>query len=268
MLAAIPYFTIPLMEFWDGRIVVDAWAISVCLAFVVGMEVARARGLRLGLDVRDIVDASVVIVGTGFLFGHMVHVLAYNPHQLEEQGVMALLRVWAGFSSTGGFIGAVLGGFVFFTKIRKVPFWVHADTIMFGLPFGWIFGRLGCFLAHDHVGARSGFALAVDFPAHFWGGLGGPRHDLGLYEALWVMVIAGIFFAFRKRQVQHGFFIALWCFLYAPARFAFEYLRNTDLPGADVRWLGLTPAQYWNLAIFLVGFALVRRLRRGADQEG
>ena len=55
------------------------------------------------------VDGSVAIVGMGFLVGHIVHVLAYNPHRLSEDGIMSLIRVWEGFSSTGGFIGAVLG---------------------------------------------------------------------------------------------------------------------------------------------------------------
>jgi len=196
----------------------------------------------------------------GFLVGHLVHVLAYNPHQLEEQGIWALLKIWAGFSSTGGFIGAVLGAILFFKVLRPRPFWIHADTIMFGFPFAWTLGRLGCFSAHDHIGRLSDFALAVDFPVAQYGG---PRHDLGLYEALWTIVIAVVFFLLRNRTVKHGFFMALWCAMYAPVRFLLDFLRNDDLGGSDVRWGALTPGQYGSLIMFVAGIALVVRLRKG-----
>lgn len=260
MLGLIPYFDIPVLEL--GPVVIDSWATLVALGFVLGLEIARSRGIKLGLDVRDIVDGIVVVVGMGFLVGHIVHVVAYNPHQLEEQGIMAILRFWAGFSSTGGFLGAVLGAMLFYLVLRKRPFWEHADTIMYGFPFGWVLGRLGCFTAHDHIGQRSDFFLAVDFPAEVFGGA---RHDLGLYEALWTLVIAVAFFALRNRPVRPGFFTALFCVMYAPIRFIFDFLRNGDLRGADVRWVGLTPAQWGMIAMFLAGAVMLVMLRKPAD---
>lgn len=255
----IPYFQVPVVEL--GPVVIDSWATLVALGFILGLELARWRGLQRGLEVRDVVDGIVVVVGMGFVVGHIVHVVAYNPQQLEEDGIMAILRVWAGFSSTGGFIGAVLGGVLFYGLIRKRDFWAHADAIMFGFPFGWFLGRMGCFSAHDHIGKLSDFFLAVDFPEARYGG---PRHDLGLYEALWTLGIAVVFFALRHRRVKDGFFIGLFCVLYAPIRFLLDFLRNTDLEGrADLRYAGLTPAQYGMIAMFLAGLWVVWRLRSG-----
>lgn len=253
----IPYFQIPVYHL--GPLPIDPWGTLVCIGFVLGLEMARSRGIRTGLDVRDVVDGILATVLTGFVVGHLVHVLAYNPHQLEEQGVMALLRVWAGFSSFGGFLGAVIGSVVFYRFVRKVDWWRHADAIMFGFPFGWIFGRLGCFTVHDHIGRKTDFFLAVQFPK--WG----TRHDLGLYEALWTMAIAATFWATGRKARPPGFFLALWCTMYAPVRFGLDFLRNTDLPGAsDVRWAGLTPAQWGCVAMFAAGMAIWARLRRTA----
>ncbi len=293
IVALIPYAQ-PFI--WQlGPFVLDSWAILVSLGFILGLEIARARGIRLGLDVRDVVDSGVFVVAMGFVVGHIVHVVAYNPQQLETDGIMAILRVWAGFSSTGGFLGAVIGSVLMFKVFpaifgpareralaagnsgplqgvvdwlgRPRPFWPHADTMMFSFPFGWVFGRLGCFSAHDHVGIRSDFWLAVDFPvAHY----GGPRHDLGLYEALWTAVIAATFFSLRKAKLRHGFFIALWTAMYAPARVGLDFLRNQDLSGADVRWLGMTPAQWGSIAMALAGVGLAIWLWRQpavADEE-
>jgi phosphatidylglycerol:prolipoprotein diacylglycerol transferase len=255
-LALIPYFHIPIYEPIPG-LVIDSWAVLVALAFIVGMEIARARGIRLGLEVRDIVDGIVVTVGMGFFVGHIVHVLAYNPDTFREEGVISLLKFWAGFSSMGGLIGAVIGSVLFYTVIRKRPYWIHADTITYAFPFGFCLGRLGCFTAHDHIGKQSNFFLAVDFKAPL-----GPRHDLGLDEALWVMAIAAIFFALRNRPFRPGFHLGLFALLYAPVRIGLDFLRNTDLADADIRYAGLTFAQWGSIAMAFAGIAVLVWIRR------
>lgn len=268
---------------WLGPVPVDPWATLVAVGFVLGLEVARARGIRHGLDTRDVVDGAVFIVLMGFVVGHLVHVLAYNRHQLEDQGVLALLRIWAGFSSFGGFLGAVLGGVAFYRAIvpwraareawrlgerqgadhpeatraadraRRLAhphsFWRHADVVMYGFPFAYFFGRLGCFAVHDHIGKPSTFFLAVDFERY------GPRHDLGLYEALLMLAISTLFWILGRRLRPAGLFMGLWSVIYAPCRFFFDSLRNTDLPGSlsDERWAGLTPAQWGCLVLLGLG---------------
>ncbi len=255
----IPYFKIPVYEL--GPIPIDPWGTLVCVGFVLGLEMARARGVRAGLSPANVVDGLVATVLTGFVVGHLVHVLAYNQHLLEEEGVMALLRIWAGFSSFGGFVGAVLGSVLFY-RARRLPYLVHADVIMYGFPFGWFFGRLGCFSVHDHIGALTSFPLAVAFPDI------GTRHDLGLYEALCTLVIAITFYVTGKKERSPGFFLALWCLMYAPVRFGLDFLRNTDLARADVRWAGLTPAQWGCMLMFAVGVAGAVKLRRVAVAAG
>lgn len=267
----VPYIHLPVYQL--GPIPLDPWGILVTTGFVLGLEIARARGIAKGLDVRDIVDGVVFTVLMGFVFGHLVHVLAYHPEQLDEQGVAALYRIWAGFSSFGGFIGAVIGSTLFFTVIRKRDFWSHADVVMFAFPFAWIFGRAGCAIVHDHIGRPTDFFLAVNFAT--WRPELGVRHDLGLYECLWAMVISAVFWAFRKRAWPAGTFLVIWCFLYAPWRFFMDFLRRTDeiegFPTADVRWAGLTPGQWGSIAMFLAGVAMfvrVRRLMKGAASVG
>ncbi len=244
-LALIPYYHLPVWEL--GPIPIDPWATLVCIGFVVGLEVARSRGIKTGLAVRDIVDGIVVIVGMGFLVGHLVFVLAYHPERLEEQGIRALLEVWAGFSSYGGFIGAVIGTVLFFRVFRKRPFWPHADAVMFGFPFGWVFGRMGCAVVHDHIGKPTEFFLAVDFPDI------GARHELGLYEAAWTLVIAAAFIWLARKHRAPGFFVVIWCLMYAPVRFLLDFLRATDLPGSDPRYWGLTAGQYGSIVMLVAG---------------
>ena len=252
----IPYWAPKV--YYLGPIPIDPWATLACVAFIVGLEVARARGLRHGQEPRDVVDAVVVIVGSGFVVGHLVHVLAYNPHLIDEEGWITLLKVWGGLSSYGGFLGAVIGSILYYKVIRKLPYFTYADNIMFAFPFAWVFARAGCGVVHDHIGRPSDFFLAVDFP-------GGPRHDLGVYESLWTLVIAVTFWLLDKKPRKAGFYFGVWAVMYAPIRFLFDFLRNTDLDGADVRWFGLTPAQYGSIAMFLGGVAVILWLRRTPD---
>jgi phosphatidylglycerol:prolipoprotein diacylglycerol transferase len=259
MHALIPEIDIPVYEI--GPVIIDSWGFLVMVSFVVGLEISRARGIKLGYEVRDIVDGVCMTVGTGFVVGHLVHVLAYNRWMIEEQGWIVLAKVWAGFSSTGGFVGAVIGSFLYFNIIRKKSWVKHADAIAWAFPFAWIFARAACFTVHDHKGKLSDFWLAVDFPA-------GSRHDLAFYEMLWAGVIAVVFYLLKDKKVRPGFFLVLLVVLYTPIRFVLDFLRNTDLDGADERYLGLTPAQWIVAVMFSAGlYAALQMRKKGVPAE-
>ena len=66
MLAAIPFFQLGVYDLSLGplgSLPLDSWATLVLIGFVVGLEVSRYRGLKLGMEPRDIVDSALVIVG-------------------------------------------------------------------------------------------------------------------------------------------------------------------------------------------------------------
>ena len=325
MFASIPYFYLPV---WNipvpgiGNLPIDPWFTLVCIGFVVGLEIARARAIKLGLEVRHLVDGAIFIVVSGFLIGHVFTVLAYKNERLSAddpvESLLAFLRFWEGFSSIGGFIGAVLAAFVYYRLLRSYEGWLsiltyvlmglagvlvaifapeqrnlaytgllalgayivwlaykkelptvsrretpleglrYADAITFGFPFGWFFGRVGCGVVHDHIGAPTSFFLGMDFP-----GLG-VRHELGLYEAAYTLIIAVAFWKWGERDRPPGFFLAMFGLLYAPVRFGLDFLRQTDLSGADSRYFGLTPGHYGSIAMFLGALAMLWWVRQRA----
>jgi phosphatidylglycerol---prolipoprotein diacylglyceryl transferase len=265
--AAIPFFGLSVYNLdvpGIGSLPLDPWATLVCIGFVVGLEIARFRAIRLGLDVRDIVDGAVFIVLSGFFWAHVVTVLFYFPERLQTDGIMSILRVWEGFSSTGGFLGAVIGAWLFYRVIRPRGALRHADVIAFGFPFGWFFGRLGCGVVHDHVGALTTFPLAMNFDRGFepyWADgspfIDGIRHELGLYEAALLIPLMIAFWRLGQRDRVPGFFLGVFALYYAPVRFLLDFLRNTDLEHQDARYLGMTPAQYGMIAMFVAAAAFL-----------
>ena len=154
-----------------------------------------------------------------------------------------------GISSYGGFIGATVGGIAWRVRNRTsiLPF---ADQLSAVLPIGWMFGRGGCSIAHDHIGRLSTSPLAVDFP-------GGPRFDLGLLELLCTIPIAIVMLVFARKARPRGAVTGLLCVLYAPVRYFLDSLRATDIVNADARYFGLTPAMWLSIGLLAVGVALL-----------
>ena len=95
----------------------------------------------------------------------------------------------------------------------------------------------------------------------------GPRHDLGLYELLFTIVMTAILFRYNRKPRPPGRIIALAALMYAPARFVLDFLRATDVARPDERYVGLTPAQWACLATAALGVYLWRRGARGRPRR-
>lgn len=65
-----------------------------------------------------------------------------------------------------------------------------------------------------------------------------------------------------RRSRPPGTSVAVLALLYAPVRFLLDFLRQTDLSGADVRYHGLTVAQYGSIVLGGIGISLIIRIRR------
>ncbi len=246
----IPWFNITFPSL--GPLTIHMFGILVATGILVGARLTRSRGGELGLSPESVASMVTTVLVCGFLFAHFFDVFAYQTKG-PRPTLLDILNPFGGLSSYGGFIGA-LGGLFYWCRRHQTNVMPYADSLAFGLAPGWMFGRLGCFTAHDHPGKLTDFFLAVKYPE-------GTRHDLGLDEALWALVITTIFLILRKTQREHvrplGLYVALLSLLYGPMRFALDYLRATDLPGADPRYYGLTPAQYGSALVFAAGLALL-----------
>jgi phosphatidylglycerol:prolipoprotein diacylglycerol transferase len=233
-----------------GKWPIEMFGVLVALGVLVGDRIVVAQGVKRGLDQRDVKFLNARIVIAGFVMAHWVSVIFYFPDRIRENPAV-LLYFWSGISSFGGFLGALLA-FLYYTRKEKIPPLVYADAVALGLAVGWIFGRTGCFTAHDHPGQHTSFFLAVQYP-------GGARHDLGFDELLFTIVMTAILFLYARKPRVPGRIIGLFAVMYAPVRFGLDFLRATDVQLPDQRYLGLTPAQWACLATAAVGIWLVRR---------
>jgi phosphatidylglycerol:prolipoprotein diacylglycerol transferase len=298
----IPHVEIPSIKLF-GPIELHPFGLLVATGIMMGSWFAQRRAQQQKIDLVDIRGAVVWAVVVGFVGAHLVSIVYYFPDRVADEGFLVLLKIWDGISSVGGFVGALIGLHIYFGResrpfpvqlaVCATPFvaaWVtavnvtagqtlllvsfalllvyyhrgdrpwmrHADVIVQALVLGWVFGRLGCTVAFDHPGQVSHFFLAEEYKD------GLPRHNLGFYEFLYTLVVMlpAILWLFRRRP-KPGVISATALILYCPIRFVLDFLRSTDREGSDLRYLGLTPAQYATIGLLILGVWLLIRAWRG-----
>ena len=269
--ALIPYPQLPSLPLIDDSLAIHPFGVLVATGILVGAWLTVRRGLVLGLDEEKVKNMIFWSVLTGFLVSHFSDVLIYQKHATMMATLQALADPRSGLSSMGGFAGAVLGLWVWCRRNgeRVLP---YADSLAYGLATGWFFGRMGCFVAHDHPGelmltSDPLYFLGVDYPcamAHcppkgsglFHVGAAFRRHDMGFEEGLFAAALAAGYLLWGMFRPRLGVFVASIATLYGPIRFALDRLRVRDVAGADPRTLGLTPAQYAAVLVTLIGLVL------------
>ena len=151
----------------------------------------------------------------------------------------------------------------------------YLDVAAFVFPVSLMIGRVACALAHDHPGTITRLPVAVSLSdadaqllitrvyetagrgselpdAAMLGAIG--FHDLGWYEFLYLAsVVVPLTLLSARKPRRPGFYLAAFAILYAPVRFALDYLRVSD-----ARYAGLTPAQYACIAILAAAILTAR----------
>jgi phosphatidylglycerol:prolipoprotein diacylglycerol transferase len=264
----IPWFRLTALQvplpFTESTLDIQPFGVLVAVGVLLGMRVVEWFAQKHDLDVVLANEFIGYVVLPGFLCAYFLNALFYHPEYIAEifEDPSTLFSRFFGLSSYGGFIGAVLGALVWKRK-RKESLLSYGDATTFALPFGWLFGRTGCFVVHDHPGAITDFPLAV---ADYQVGAPPfmPRHDLGFYEVLWSLATVALLWYLGQKRRPRGFFLVLVPLLYTPIRFFLDFLRATDIGAADRRYSGLTPAQYASIVFFVVAsYVLFRIVKRG-----
>lgn len=268
-----------------GPLPIHSFGLLVATGVILGTSITLRRARARGLDVDSLNSFITWALVSGFIFAHWLNDLFYEP-ELIKKDPLRLLRFWESISSFGGFVGGVLGAFLWkyfeavpfirtpFGTIPKFRRRAHAapilpwcDMVMGVFPVAWIFGRSGCSIAHDHIGAvaPAGSPIAVAAPYEDfrmlmapykgpptikfeWGPY--PRYDLGLLELIFTIIICVFLVASWSRKLPTGTYCAFAALTYAPVRWVMDGFR---LEANDVRYAGFTPAQWQCIGLFGAG---------------
>ncbi len=249
---SIPWFTIPPLdlEFIGlGRIpffsITSAASVGTVL---VAFEIVTRRSPDLDAHLaRKMILISVI---GAYLGSYWAQLFFYRPDWLAADA-WVWLKIWrGGFSSAGGYVGCILAAWLYLRLQKTLPV-PYLDRLLVAYTTGWAVARLGCAVIHDHPGVLTDFFLGLQFPD-------GVRHDLGLYEFLFVSLIqVPAVYAVCRRPWRSGSLAAAVNLIYSIPRFFLDFLRV-----GDARYLGLTPAQYGMIFLFVLGIVFARHAMR------
>jgi phosphatidylglycerol:prolipoprotein diacylglycerol transferase len=262
----------------DLSLPLHTYGLLVASAFIIGAGLAQREAARVGLDPERVADLSFWILASALVGAHLYFVLVnyedyFGPDWLTTT---RLLGRWprflmpAGMVFYGGFIGAVIGAYVYMRR-HQMRFLPYADTLIPSVAFGHFLGRLGCFgagccwgdVAHVHLPWLAEFpksSLAYQTlagranPADFIAPDGLttlPLHPTQLYESFGEL---GIFLLLvllvRPRKRFDGQVLAVWLMVYSVLRTVVEYFRGDVERGV---YFGLGAGQWTSIVILAMG---------------
>ena len=206
----IPYFEQPRLDV--GPLHFSAFGVLWIGAILVARFIIMHRATRRGFDANLMSQFLVCSLIGGLAGAHVAKtVLSDLPGFLAEPASM--FTRYRGMASFGGLGGGLLGA-ILWARLRRLTSarsLLLLDVAAYSLPFGFLVGRLGCALAHDHRGLSSNSWISVRFPE-------GPRYDLGVIEFLYLIVLSTVFLLVDRRPRQAGLYFGLFGVLYGGFR--------------------------------------------------
>ncbi len=251
----IPWFQWTTIQL--GPLTIYVWGLFVSLGMLLSAYIITKRAKLAGESAETLLNILIAMVVSGVVFSRVFHVFFYEPSHFLSYPA-DIVKIWqGGLSSFGGLFGAALAFFISAKKKKwKMPAMLKiGDMMSFAAVFGWIVGRIGCFMIHDHLGAHSTCPWAIATPD-------GPRLDMALMEIIGMIPLGVLFFAMRKKKLPDGWYTGVLFLYYGVLRFILDFWRATDIANADARYAGLTPGQYFAILLVLCGSFLLVKMRK------
>lgn len=248
----IPWFQFT--HFSLGPITIQVWGLFVAMGIGLSLWLLQKQTKHHPKQ-KEILDIAFWIIMWGFIGARLGHVLFYEPmHFLQNP--LDIFKIWqGGMSSFGSFIGAACAAWYLINK-NKLKVKELADTFLYSSVAGWMLGRVGCFMIHDHLGAASDCPLAMMTPL-------GKRLDMAFLEILGLIPLALWLYHGRQKVRVAGERSLVIVAYYCALRLVLDFWRAQDIVGADTRVLGLTPAQYFSsIGLVLAVFCLYKIKRK------
>ena len=242
----------------------------IALAFLAGLWTATRRARRENIPAEKIADVTLWLMVGAILGARFVYVTTYWREEFASQPFTEIFMIQhGGLVYYGGLVGAAVAGFSFI-RWKKMPLWKTADVFAPSIALGSVFGRAGCLLNGCCYGRPTDAPWAITFTnpqAHEFSGtpLDVPLHPTEIYDALLNFGLY-VFLAwlFRRKKFD-GQVFSTYLLCYAVTRSIVEYFRG-DYTNLHYH-LGLTPAQWISVPIFIAGLALAAVLSRRAPTQ-
>lgn len=242
----------------------------IAVAFLAGLWTAMLRARRENIPGDRIADLVLWLMVGSIIGARTVYVTTYWHEEFAGQPLSEIFAVWhGGLVYYGGFMGATAAGLIYIWW-KKMPLWKTADVIAPSIALGSFFGRAGCLLNGCCYGRPTNLPWAITFTNPQAQELSGtplnvPLHPTEIYAGL-LNLLLYLFLAwlFRRKKFD-GEVFATYLICYAIARSVVECFRG-DYSALHYH-LGLSPAQWISVPMFITGLALAAFLSRRTEAK-
>lgn len=239
-----------------GPLTLQVWGLFVALGMLLGMWIIAKRSKKFGLNVDVMFNLGFWMILWGIIGARLFHVIFYEQGYYSMHPLEIFMLWKGGMSSFGGLFGAA---FYFWHSIKKQKLILQAlliaDSMSFSAVYGWMLGRVGCLMIHDHLGRHSNCPWAVQT-------VDGSRLEMAMLEIIGMIPLAILFFVNRNKKKADGWYVGVLFLYYGVLRFILDFYRARDIVGADARFFGLTPGQYFAIILALLGLVQWRRSKK------
>lgn len=218
------------------------YGVIIALGMLVGALVAYREAKKTGQKVDDYIDFTLYTLIAAIIGARIYYVIFewdyYSAHPLEIFNLRA-----GGLAIYGGVIASALTLFIF-TKVKKLKFWLMADTAVQGLIIGQIIGRWGNFFNREAFGGYTDSLFAMQLPVSEAKGITQELiehlvtidgvsyvqvHPTFLYEGTWNLLLFIGICLYKRHKKFDGEIFAIYLMGYGVGRFIIEGLRTDQL---------------------------------------
>lgn len=244
---------LPVRELFPlGPFVAYTWGLFVALGIFVAACLGSRRSRRFGIPPEKIWNVAFAAAVAGFIGARLLYVVEYARDFAAEP--WRVFAVWEGGMSAYGALLLGAAASCWYARRQKIPLRRLAAALSLPFLLGDAIGRLGGAASHMYPGRPTAFPISYVLD-------GVRRHEVGIElsfaSLLGFFVISGLERITRGKASDFtASAVLLW---YSLARLLLDFLRAADLPNSDIRYGGLTLAQYFAIAGLFLGLVLLTR---------
>jgi phosphatidylglycerol---prolipoprotein diacylglyceryl transferase len=215
-----------------GHITVYTYGVLLAAAYLLGLQLARIRAKKRGLDQNRVLDLGIYIIISALVGAKLLLLVTdFRTFTADPRELLTLAR--SGGVFYGGLILAVAVALWYIRRIG-LPLWTTCDVFAPGIALGHVVGRFGCLFAGCCYGKPTTRPWGITFTDPFAAAnvgtpLGVPLHPTQLYEAgAELLILILLLTTERKGRGFAGRTFWLYMLLYAISRFIIEFFRGDE----------------------------------------
>jgi len=250
-----------------GNYPIYSYGVMIVIAYFFGLWIVKRETNRKGLRPSDAENIAFILVICAVIGARIWYVW---EHWLDyAHSPFDIFKVWeGGLVFYGGFIGAVIGTFIYI-HYKRIPFYKMGDAFAPGIALSIGIGRIGCFLNGCCYGKLTNSWIGIKYPAANYppayiqqlrDGLisQGSAHSLPVIptqsiSTVDLFVIFGVLMYLRKSKAFNGFLFYVFFVLYGIHRFFIDFFRYYEGNAKILKYITLSQL----ISLIVIFFSVV-----------